>query len=77
MYRQCFLNQGKKVIIGANGFFGERLNTIAHYYGLDTIVVAGEWGKELNPKDISKAIEENPDAVGVCVCSSRDINHNY
>jgi alanine-glyoxylate transaminase/serine-glyoxylate transaminase/serine-pyruvate transaminase len=58
---------GEKIIVGVNGFFGERLNAIAHHYELDTIIVAGEWGKTLSPQDFSKAIEENPDAVGVCV----------
>ncbi len=57
----------EKVIIGLNGFFGERLNAIAEGYGLNVVLVHAEWGKPLQPADFEAAIHANPDAVGVCV----------
>jgi alanine-glyoxylate transaminase/serine-glyoxylate transaminase/serine-pyruvate transaminase len=58
---------GEKVIIGHNGFFGERLKAIADGYGLNVVLVETDWGKPLPPEEIEKAIRANPDAVGVCV----------
>ena len=58
---------GEKVIIGLNGFFGERLHAIAEGYGLNTVLVEAEWGKPLQPADFEAAIQANPDAKGVCV----------
>jgi alanine-glyoxylate transaminase/serine-glyoxylate transaminase/serine-pyruvate transaminase len=60
-------SSGEKVIVGLNGFFGERLTDIARSYGLDTVLVEAEWGKPLQVADIETAIQANPDAVGVCV----------
>jgi alanine-glyoxylate transaminase/serine-glyoxylate transaminase/serine-pyruvate transaminase len=60
-------NTGEKVIIGFNGFFGERLKAIADAYGLNTVLVEAEWGKSLLPADFETAIQANPDAKGVCV----------
>ncbi len=58
---------GEKVIIGINGFFGERLRAIAEGYGLTTVLVEAEWGKPFEPSDFEAAILNNPDARGVCV----------
>ncbi len=58
---------GEKVIIGINGFFGERLKAIAEGYGLNTVLVEAEWGKPLVPEDFEAAILNNPDARGACV----------
>jgi alanine-glyoxylate transaminase/serine-glyoxylate transaminase/serine-pyruvate transaminase len=58
---------GEKVIVGFNGFFGERLQAIAEGYGLKTVLVEAEWGKPLQPGDFETAIQANPDAIGVCV----------
>jgi alanine-glyoxylate transaminase/serine-glyoxylate transaminase/serine-pyruvate transaminase len=58
---------GEKVLIGYNGFFGERLKAIAEGYGLRPVLIAAEWGKPLKPEEFEAAIQANPDTVGVCV----------
>lgn len=60
-------NTGDKVILGINGFFGERLKAIAEGYGLVIIPVVADWGSYLKPDDFESAIKSNPDAKGVCV----------
>ncbi|NPV78382.1 MAG: alanine--glyoxylate aminotransferase family protein [Anaerolineae bacterium] len=58
---------GEKVLIGYNGFFGERLKAIAEGYGLNPILVDAEWGKPLNPTDFEAALQKHSDAKGICV----------
>ncbi|MBN1535479.1 MAG: alanine--glyoxylate aminotransferase family protein [Anaerolineales bacterium] len=58
---------GEKVIVGVNGFFGERLKAISDCYGLNTIIVESEWGEPFKPSDFEKVIQKNQDAIGVCV----------
>ena len=61
---------GEKIIIGNNGFSGDRLVSIAHHNGLQTIQVKAEWGKKLDPQDFIMAFKQNPDAKGVAVVHS-------
>ncbi|HEX9012701.1 MAG TPA: alanine--glyoxylate aminotransferase family protein, partial [Anaerolineaceae bacterium] len=58
---------GEKVIVGVNGFFGERLAMVARSYGLEVVRVDSEWGQSLRPQDFQAALERNPDARAVCV----------
>jgi len=61
----CFgsaLSSGEKVVVGVNGFFGERLVSIARSYGLQVVLVETEWGKPLKAEDFEKAFRQNPDA---------------
>lgn len=61
------LETGDKIIIGVNGYFGERLKEIAVNYGINIIPVESPWGKPINPDDIKKALVDNPDAKLVAV----------
>jgi alanine-glyoxylate transaminase/serine-glyoxylate transaminase/serine-pyruvate transaminase len=56
------LASGEPVIIGVNGWFGERLCTIAQHYGLDVVQVTAPWGRPLDPADFRKAFEAHPQA---------------
>ena len=60
-------SSGEKIIIGINGFFGERLRDIAESYGLDLVIVEAQWGQPLRPENIEAAIRLHSDAVGVAV----------
>lgn len=53
---------GGKIIIGINGFFGERMRAIARGYGLDVVEVRAEWGSPIQAEDVERAMVENPDA---------------
>ena len=61
------LQSGQKIIVGSNGFFGERLGEIAKSYGLEVVTVPGQAGTPLSPDAILKAVEANPDARAVAV----------
>jgi alanine-glyoxylate transaminase/serine-glyoxylate transaminase/serine-pyruvate transaminase len=56
------LSTGEQVIIGVNGWFGERLAAIAQQYGLTVHPVTAPWGQPLDPADFTKAFEAYPEA---------------
>ena len=58
---------GEKVIVGNNGFFGDRLVSIAMGHGLDVVQVRSEWGKKLSPQDFEYTLAKNTDAKAVAV----------
>lgn len=58
---------GEKILVGVNGFFGDRLKSIAEGYGLDVVPVVGEWGKPLRAEDFQAAFDAHPDAKGAAV----------
>jgi len=61
------LSTGEKVIIGNNGFFGDRLVSVAEHNGLQIVQVKADWGKPLLPADFETAIQQNPDARMIAV----------
>lgn len=61
------VNAGDKVIVGTIGAFGDRWASMAKVYGAEVVKVAPEWGYALNPAEIKKALDENPDAVALFV----------
>jgi alanine-glyoxylate transaminase/serine-glyoxylate transaminase/serine-pyruvate transaminase len=61
------LATGEKIIVGANGFFGERLAIIARGYGLHTITLTAPLGKPLDPDDLRKLLIEHADAKVVAL----------
>jgi len=56
------LPTGEQVVIGINGWFGERLAAIAQQYSLEVIPVTAPWGQPLDPADFRKAFEDHPRA---------------
>lgn len=61
------LKTGEKIIIGINGFFGERMKEIAESYGLEVIPIIKEWGEVLDPRDFEFALKNHQDAVMVAL----------
>ena len=61
---------GEKIIIGNNGFFGDRLVSIAESYGLEVLEVKAPWGETLEPASISDALRAHPDAKVIAVVHS-------
>lgn len=61
------LSTGEKIIIGSNGFFGDRLKSVADSYGLKSVLVITEWGQPLTPHLFEKALSEHPDAKAVAL----------
>lgn len=61
---------GDKVIVTANGKFGQRFGQISKAYGLEVISLEYEWNKVVDPGDVAKALSDNPDVRGVFVTQS-------
>ena len=61
------LATGEKIIVGDNGFFGERLALIARGYGLQTITLNAPLGKPLDPDDLGSLLKQHPDAKVVAL----------
>jgi alanine-glyoxylate transaminase/serine-glyoxylate transaminase/serine-pyruvate transaminase len=55
------VESGKKIIVGCNGFFGNRLNEIAEGYGTEIIPFTAPWGKPLDPEILRKLLTDHPD----------------
>ncbi|NEQ30725.1 MAG: alanine--glyoxylate aminotransferase family protein [Leptolyngbya sp. SIO4C5] len=52
-----FLSPGDRVLVGANGKFGDRWAQICQAFGLDTHIITAEWGKPLDPEAFKQALE--------------------
>ena len=61
----CFANlveEGEKVIICKNGFFGERMKENVERFGGIPVMVDDEWGKKVDLNKAEDALKNNPDA---------------
>lgn len=61
------LRSGEKIIIGNNGFFGDRLVSIAKANGLNVVETKAEWGKKVEPFAVKETLANHPDAKMVAV----------
>jgi aspartate aminotransferase-like enzyme len=61
---------GEKVIICQAGKFGERWTKLAKAFGLEAIVIEEPYGSVVEPEQVEKALQENPDVKGVFVQAS-------
>lgn len=61
------LISGEKIIIGNNGFFGDRLVSIAKANGLDVVEVKAEWGAGVDPEAVRESLSANPDTKMVAI----------
>jgi len=64
------LSPGDKAIVVDGGKFGERWTNICKAYGIEAKVIKVEWGKAVNPADIKKALEKEPDIKAVFIQAS-------
>jgi len=56
---------GGKILIGINGFFGERMKSIAENYGLEVLPVTAEWGQPLSAADFEAALKKHADVRAI------------
>jgi aspartate aminotransferase-like enzyme len=59
------LSPGDKAICVRSGKFGERWAHICKAYGVEAINIDVEWGENLDPACVEKALKANPDAKAV------------
>ena len=56
------LPSGQKIIVGQNGFFGDRLTEIAEAHALNVIPLTAPLGQPLRPEALRALCNEHPDA---------------
>ena len=61
------VEEGDKVIVCINGYFGERLADLADRYGAEVIRVEAPWGRTIDPADLKKTLDANLDAALVAI----------
>ncbi|MFQ6051327.1 MAG: pyridoxal-phosphate-dependent aminotransferase family protein [Candidatus Hydrothermarchaeota archaeon] len=59
------IEPGDKVLCAISGKFGQRFKKIVETFGGNPIEVSAEWGQPINPDDIKRKLEENPDTKAV------------
>ena len=64
------LEPGETVIVGVNGYFGERLCQVAHRGGARVVRVEAPWGTALDPADLLAAQRDNPQAAMLAVVAA-------
>ncbi|MEJ1930141.1 alanine--glyoxylate aminotransferase family protein [Nostoc sp. NIES-2111] len=52
-----FLCAGDRILVGANGKFGERWVEVSQAYGLNVETIAAEWGKPLDPSLFAEKLQ--------------------
>ena len=52
---------GKKILVIANGAFGDRLDEIAGLHGIPRVTLRYAWGQLPNVRDVARALEREPD----------------
>lgn len=58
---------GERIIIGLNGFFGQRAENIARSRGLDPVIVRAPWGQAIDPAGVRARLEQEGDIAGLVV----------
>lgn len=55
-----FIEPGDSVLIGVNGYFGERLCDMTARYGADVRRLERPWGEVFAPEDVENALQKQP-----------------
>ena len=58
---------GKKILVIANGAFGERLDEIAALHGIPRVTLRYAWGELPNVRDVARALESDPDIAAAAM----------
>jgi alanine-glyoxylate transaminase/serine-glyoxylate transaminase/serine-pyruvate transaminase len=58
---------GETIVVGSNGFFGQRLIAIGKSYGLEVIAIQAPLGIPLVPSDFERALARHPNVAAVAV----------
>ncbi len=58
---------GKKILVIANGAFGDRLDEIAALHGIPRVTLRYAWGTLPNVRDVARALETDPDIAAAAM----------
>ena len=64
------LSPGDRAVVVRGGKFGERWAELCTAYGAEPVCVDVEWGQAVDPKAVSAALDETPDARALFVQAS-------
>ena len=64
------LSRGDKALVVNGGKFGERWGKICRAYGVEVEELMVEWGREENPADVQKALDNDPSINSVLIQAS-------
>lgn len=64
------LSRGDKALVVNGGKFGERWGKISRAYGVEVEEIVVEWGKEVDPAEIEKALDADPSIKAVMIQAS-------
>lgn len=64
------LEVGDTIIVGVNGYFGERLCEVARRGGAEIVRVEAPWGSPIDPADLVAAQRANPHAALLAVVAA-------
>ena len=60
-------HSGETIIVGVNGFFGERLAHMGRDYGLQVEALTAPLGEPLDPPKIAEMLDRHPDAAALAL----------
>jgi alanine-glyoxylate transaminase/serine-glyoxylate transaminase/serine-pyruvate transaminase len=58
---------GETVIVGSNGWFGERTTDIMRSNGVNVVLIETDPRQRLDPDDFARALDAHPNAAGVAI----------
>lgn len=58
---------GQRILVGVNGFFGERLAAIARSHGVEVVTVDAPWGTPIAPEAVRAAAQTHARIAGLVV----------
>ena len=58
---------GKKLLVVANGAFGDRLDEIGALHGIPRVTLRYRWGELPNPRDVARALDADPDIAAAAM----------
>lgn len=58
---------GQRIVVGVNGFFGERLAAITRARGIDVVTVGAPWGTPIPPDAVRAAVRADPRIAGLAI----------
>ena len=58
---------GKKLLVIANGAFGDRLEEIGALHGIAEVVLRYPWGELPNPREVARALDADPDIAATAM----------
>jgi alanine-glyoxylate transaminase/serine-glyoxylate transaminase/serine-pyruvate transaminase len=58
---------GEKIIVISNGFFGDRIDEIAHHLGCRVVSLKADYGRVVEPRELEETLKIHRDVKGLAV----------